>query len=199
MKIVQLPYLELGYLDKVTTPFPYVYTPRALNKKLAISLLDWLEVSAPWTLRETDFYEQYEFNLYKASLPPDLEFITSTEYLSQVKEFMEDIFNVRLSERINFTAHKLLPGQTIRIHNDFIPSQESHRILIQLNRSWSDENGGMFVLFNSEDPKDVHKIIRPVHNSLIAFEISDKSNHAVSTINQGKRYTIVYSFYRGEE
>lgn len=199
MKVAQSPFLEIGPLQKVVDPFPYAYTSKALDGDLALNLLGWLEDSAPWRLRETDFYEQYEFNFYEASLPSNLAFITSSEYLSKVKDFIEDTFNVNLDEHIDVTAHKLLPGQTIRIHNDFIPGLETHRILIQLNRSWPDENGGMLVLFNSDDPKDIHKIMRPAHNSLVAFEISHKSNHAVSTIHQGERFTLVYSFHRSEE
>jgi hypothetical protein len=35
------------------------------------------------------------------------------------------------------SAHKLTAGQTIRIHNDWIRGEETHRVLIQVNDGWS--------------------------------------------------------------
>ena len=92
------------------------------------------------------------------------------------------------------TAHKLLPGQTIRVHNDHRPRGETHRLLVQLNRGWDDEQGGLLLLFGSAAADDVRRILRPTHRSATAFEISPKSFHAVSTIRRGERYTLVYSF-----
>ena len=80
------------------------------------------------------------------------------------------------------------------IHNDFIEEGESHRILIQLNRGWLDEQGGLLMLFGSSSPGDVQRVIRPLHRSAFGFSISDCSYHAVSTIAEGERYTLVYSF-----
>jgi Rps23 Pro-64 3,4-dihydroxylase Tpa1-like proline 4-hydroxylase len=95
---------------------------------------------------------------------------------------------------VEVTAHKLLPGQTIRIHNDYVEGGESHRLLIQLNRGWTDSQGGLLMLFDSSRIDDVRRVIRPLHASATAFAISAKSFHAVSTIRGGERYTLVYSF-----
>ena len=116
--------------------------------------------------------------------------------LECVKGLVQDAFEVVLSDRIDVTAHKLLPGQRIRLHNDYIPGAETHRVLVQLNRGWEDENGGLLMFFNSSDPADIHRILRPSHNSCVAFEISPDSNHAVTTIHGGERFTLVYSFYK---
>jgi hypothetical protein len=92
-------------------------------------------------------------------------------------------------------AHKLLPGQRIAIHNDYLVVEETHRLTIQLNRGLSDADGGFFMLFNSGDPADIHRVLRPVRNTAIAFMISPESYHAVSRLHGGVRYTLVYSFY----
>jgi Rps23 Pro-64 3,4-dihydroxylase Tpa1-like proline 4-hydroxylase len=157
--------------------------------------LDWLEKDAPWGLRVADFYEQYEFSLADAQLPEVLFDTFSPSSLAMLREHVASVFGNALAERIDVTAHKLISGQRIRIHNDFISGQESHRLLIQLNRGWMDENGGALVLFNSYDPGDVHRILRPVHNSGVLFEISQNSLHAVTPINHGVRFTLVLSFY----
>lgn len=199
MKTSTNPYLKIGPVTKYEAPFPHSFSPNTFNTEFSMELLSWLEKSAPWTLVETDFYEQYEFSFYDINLPSRLLSLVDDEYLYQVKQFMENEFAITLDDKIDCTAHKLIPGQRIRLHNDFIPGMETHRLLIQLNRGWIDENGGMLMLFNSTDPSDLGKIYRPIHNSAFAFEISAKSNHAVSTIKGGERFTLVYSFYRNRE
>jgi Rps23 Pro-64 3,4-dihydroxylase Tpa1-like proline 4-hydroxylase len=159
-------------------------------------MLRWLETDAPWRLRIAEFYEQYEFSFLDADLPTDVGKIFSREALDTLKREMEQTFAVTLADKIDIAAHKLVPGQKIKVHNDFIPGQESHRILIQLNRGWSQENGGVLMFFNSDDARDIHGAFLPAHNTSVAFEISPRSFHAVSAIASGHRYTLVLSFYR---
>jgi Rps23 Pro-64 3,4-dihydroxylase Tpa1-like proline 4-hydroxylase len=187
--------LPLTSLEVFSQPFPYFTATQVFGDALSSSILDWLETEAPWKLVETDFYEQYEFSLYDALRPSHLEFITAPRFLEKLRSTTEHIFGVRLREKPDCTAHKLLPGQRIRIHNDFLPGQETHRVLVQLNRGWNEDQGGFLMFFNSEDPSDVHRVFPPVHNSVVGFAISPASNHAVSTIHGGGRFTLVFSFY----
>jgi len=179
-----------------STPFPYYISEEALTKEASESLLGWLESDAPWQLVETGFYEQYEFSFFSMDLPSSIAALIDKPNLESVKGLVQDAFGVALSDRIDVTAHKLLPGQRIRLHNDYIPEAETHRVLVQLNRGWDDENGGLLMFFNSSDPADIHRVLRPSHNSCVAFEISPDSNHAVTTIHGGERFTLVYSFYK---
>jgi Rps23 Pro-64 3,4-dihydroxylase Tpa1-like proline 4-hydroxylase len=176
-------------------PFRYSVIPSALEPDVAGTLLDWFEKDAPWTLRIAEFYEQHEFVLTNEVLPAHLRGLFSATELGALRAHVEQLFGVRLAERIDITAHRLTKGQRIRIHNDYIPGQETQRLLIQLNRGWLDENGGALMLFNSREPTDVHRILRPVHNSGLLFEISSDSLHAVTPINGGERFTLVMSFF----
>ncbi len=176
-------------------PFPYFTAEEGFGEVISSAFLEWLENEAPWKLVEKDFYEQYEFSLLDAPLPPHLMFITERRFLDELRMKVGKVFGRQLSERIDCTAHKLVQGQTIRIHNDFIPGEETHRLLLQLNRGWSDTQGGYLMLFNSQDPSDVHKVFVPTNDSVFGFAISEKSNHAVSTIHGGERFTVVFSFY----
>ena len=176
-------------------PFPYLTAVEGLGEVNSSAFLEWLETEAPWNLVEKDFYEQYEFSLLDAPLPAHLKFLTERPFLRDLRVKVERLFGRRLSERIDCTAHKLVQGQTIRIHNDYIPGEETHRLLLQLNRGWRDAQGGYLMLFNSQDPSDVHRVFLPANDSVVGFAISERSNHAVSTVHGGERFTIVFSFY----
>ncbi|MFD4121318.1 cyclophane-containing peptide 2OG-Fe(II) oxygenase YhhC [Alcaligenes faecalis] len=177
------------------SPFRYSLIPECLSPDICTKLLEWLEADAPWSLRIADFYEQHEFSFDDVKLPtPIAEAFSQTE-MEKLRSHVEQFFNTSLSSRIDVTAHRLTYGQRIRIHNDFIPGEESHRLLIQLNRGWQDSNGGMLVFFNSNNPADIHRVLRPLHNSGVLFEISPASLHAVTPIQDGQRFTLVLSFF----
>ena len=182
-------------LEVRSEPFDHFYMPTAFGDQESLTVLNWLQTKAPWKLVTEDFYTQYEFDLKDASLPKEVDFLRDRKFLDHLIRQFESVFSLKLSDLVDVTAHKLITGHTIRLHNDFIPDQETHRLLIQLNSNWKDENGGFLLFFRSSDPKDVDRIIRPVHNSAVGFAISPKSNHAVTTIHDGERYTLVYSFY----
>jgi Rps23 Pro-64 3,4-dihydroxylase Tpa1-like proline 4-hydroxylase len=198
MDVVSGKSLDLSTVEVFTEPFPYLVSPEAFSADESLEVLAWLETGAPWQLVRADFYEQYEFSIIDAHLPERLAFLWQESFLEDLRERVGSLFRVGLSRRIDLTAHKLVPGQRIRIHNDFVPGQESHRLLIQLNHGWTEEEGGLLLFFNSADPADVHKIFRPAHNSAVGFAITPDSHHAVSAVHGGERFTLVYSFYGGE-
>lgn len=161
--------------------------------ELAERTLTWMENSAPWTLRIASFYEQWEMHLREEELPEDVRDVLAPATIDGLtRELLPDLLGAR--ELIEVTAHRMVAGQTIRIHNDFRPGGETHRMLIQLNRSWADHQGGLLMLFGSGRAEDVQRVIRPLHGSGFGFRISETSFHAVSTITAGERFTLVYSF-----
>lgn len=189
------PYALLGPAESAEAPFRYFLSERCLLPGIESALLDWLETDAPWRLVETDFYEQYEFDLRDARLPRPLGALVAPDKLDRLRRRMEDALGDALGPEIQAVAHRLDPGQRIAIHNDMREGGETHRLTVQLNRGLNDEDGGFFMLFNSDDPGDVHRILRPVSASAIGFAIGPDSHHAVSRLHGGTRFTLVYSFH----
>ena len=175
-------------------PFPHTTATGLLPGELSSRALEWLEVSAPWKLRIASFYEQWEMHLSPGTLPDGLADLITPTTIGHLSDVMLTPLTSEGLALIEATAHKLVSGQTIRIHNDFLEGEETHRLLIQLNRGWSDDRGGLLMLFSSRSPDDVRRIIRPLHRSAVAFPITPQSFHAVSTIRTGERFTLVYSF-----
>ena len=191
--------LRLSNVEVFSKPFHYIVSPEVFDPQAGYTILAWLESNAPWELVKADFYEQFECSLWEVQLPTSLLFLREYAFVAAIKQRMAELFKVDLGHRVDITAHKLVPGQRIRLHNDFILGAETHRLLIQLNRGWQDNNGGLLLFFNSADSADIHKIFLPVHNSAVGFAISTTSYHAVSTVHAGERFTLVYSFYERKD
>lgn len=179
-------------------PYKHFFSNYSIDECLKESIQNWLLNDAQWNLVEASFYTQYEFSLKDTELPHFLKFIISTEYLSDLKARMEEIYAVDLLDNIDVVAHKLTKGHVIKIHNDFLNEdsiKESHRLLMHFNSNWNVENGGLCMIFTNNDASSIHNIIVPTGNLLQSFEISENSHHAVSEIYSGERLTIIFTFY----
>jgi hypothetical protein len=185
-----LPMLKRRSVEE--SPFRYATFLDCLRSELGDELLAWLETDAPWRLTRTDFYEQYEFSCWD-SRSCLASFLTSREVLELVRAEMGDIFDRAFEDGIDVVCHRLLPPQKIGIHNDHLLGQETHRLTIQINRGLASSDGGVLMLFNSDDAVDIHRLLRPVSLSGFAFEISAYSHHAVSQMHGGERFTLIYS------
>lgn len=115
--------------------------------------------------------------------------------LQRIRLVLEQSFQVQLEDRFEAVAHKMIKGQKIGIHNDFGAPWRTHRLVVQLNRGFSEDHGGQLIFFNSHDPSDVHRAFRPVHNTAVGFALTSAAYHAVTEITEGVRYSIVYSFW----
>ena len=176
-------------------PFRHAQIPNLLSLALADALLAWLRDEAPWKLRVESFYEQYEFSLLSSPPPDHLKQLTAPRFLAEVRNLLQMALDApRSLVLVDIAAHVLRPGQTIRVHNDFLGGEETHRVLVQVNEGWAVEQGGLLMLFGSSSATDVRKLVLPTHRSGFAFEISRASYHAVSTIKNGDRFTLVYTF-----
>jgi Rps23 Pro-64 3,4-dihydroxylase Tpa1-like proline 4-hydroxylase len=186
--------LLLEQVSFTELPFPHFSTNKALNDELAKDLLAWLKDCDLWSYTQTSFYTQYEFSLLDMELPINLKSLHDPIFIKRMSKTLSAFFTQDDLKLVGITAHKLLDGYKMGVHNDFIGREETHRLVIQLNDGWDENNGGYLMLFNSKNPNDVSSVIMPIHNSGLAFEISKSSYHAVSTVRNFERYTLVYTF-----
>ena len=191
-------FLTFDNAIKKVVPFPHLRIVDILGPDDADHVLHWLREKAPWKLTVADFYEQYECSLLDSTLPPGAESLVETDFVEKICVELGCFFEIEQRlELLEVTAHKLTAGQTIRIHNDFLGGEETHRLLIQLNTGWEASQGGLLMLFQSDAPESLQSVLLPTHGSGFAFEIGARSFHAVSSIKTGERYTLVYTFRSG--
>ena len=143
-----------------------------------------------WKFHKEAFFEQYE---YKVNHKNELFF---QEIGLEIKSLLEHEFNVELSDDFAIVFHKLTPGQRISIHNDCpILGYETHRLVLNLNDEYEDNNGGHFYICSERNSESIFKILRPIVNSGFGFEASKNSYHAIGKVLCRDRYSLVFSFY----
>lgn len=189
------PPLDLSAAVSRSQPFTCFTVAQAVTKELEEALLAWFESEAPWQLAVMDFYEQYEFDVQDVVVPKELMALFSECSLDELRRSVGTLLGASLKPQIEITAHKLNRSQKIRIHNDARPDGETHRLLIQVNRGWSEANGGLLMLFRGPEVEMLNDVIAPSSRSAFGFQISAASYHAVSQVHHGDRYTLVFSFY----
>jgi Rps23 Pro-64 3,4-dihydroxylase Tpa1-like proline 4-hydroxylase len=180
--------------EDYSAPFPHFRVPQLFSARTADAIVEWLDADAPWKLRIAEFYEQHEFSLMDGEAPAEILEVVSIEFVDAIAQALSQHLSAPTLELVDVCMHRLVRGQTIRIHNDHIGKAETHRLVVQLNRGWSPEQGGLFMLFARDDPESVSDILVPTHRSAFGFEISPRSHHAVSTVHAGYRDTLVYTF-----
>ena len=178
-----------------SSPFPHVVLPTSFAGSYISDLLNWLENDAPWELTNESFYTQFEFSFADLKTAPDYILdLNNPSMLSPLRRSMESWFETGLSDKVDLTAHKLVSGHEIGVHNDYLPGGETHRLIVAINREWTPDFGGFLLLLGGENPNTLSKIIPPHSGSAFAFPISTKSYHAVSRIRYGERFSLIYSF-----
>lgn len=180
-------------------PFRHFVLPEFMSLSAAESLLHWFETEAEWKSHVEDgFYECFNLDLKAVELPKTLAFLTDQAMTSELRQWMGEAFSVPLGSEIDVAAHKLVPPQRMGVHTDFGPIGQTHRLLVQLNRGWTPQNGGLLMMFDEPEPgepSDRHRYYLPSNRSGIGFEISSRSFHAITPVAEGERYTLCFSFY----
>jgi Rps23 Pro-64 3,4-dihydroxylase Tpa1-like proline 4-hydroxylase len=180
-------------------PFPHMRIQRILRRETADRALGWMRTKAPWALRVESFYQQYEFSFLSIDPEPEVRGLVTPPFIEVVRRALAKVFSVEEElDLVDIGAHLFRPGQTIRIHNDYLEGEETHRLLIQLNAGWDVKQGGILMLFGDRNPESLAKSISPTHGSGFAFEISQASFHAVTSITEGERFTLVYTYRRSQ-
>lgn len=176
-----------------TNPFPHVICSQILFPKVACEIQRELEF-ASWRLVETDFYQQHEFSLLDCPYAPG-PLLTALRDVVLGDEFA--LLLSRLTGHaglriVDIACHKSTPGQAIGIHTDYSEDEEICRLTLHFNESWKLEEGGLFVVFGSENPNSAVAAFLPEMNTAILFEISERSFHAVTCVDGMRpRYSIV--------
>lgn len=174
-------------------PFPHFAVPNFVDRDLGDSLLEWFETDAQWGTYNGD-----GFCVRESNLQLQLKELVSGSFSEYLSSEVARVFGAKLSNRVDVTAHRLSAPRHIGIHTDYGRTKQTHRLVVQINRGWKAEWGGLLLFLSSRAPgesTDQDRVFVPHHCCAMCFELSPRSFHAVSPISCGVRYTLCFAFY----
>jgi hypothetical protein len=167
------------------SPFPFFYVNSAFSEEQCAALEDLFLLDGEWQHRDGAFY--------RCSLRDVTEHIPAA-FQTEVLDSMREITGLPLTNRVLVTAQRMLPGQVIGIHSDRpLVGYEIARLVVQLNRQWQAEHGGVLELFASPESEAVFRV-NPEYNKAFGFLLHADSYHGVTEVTQ-PRQTVVFNFW----
>jgi hypothetical protein len=167
------------------SPFPFFYVNSAFSEEQCAALEYLFLQDGEWQHRDGAFY--------RCSLKDVTESIPTT-FLTEVLGRMREITGLPLMNRVVVTAQRMQPGQVIGIHSDRpLVGYEIARLVVQLNKQWQAEHGGVLELFSSAESEAVFSV-NPEYNKAFGFLLHVDSYHGVTEVTQ-PRQTVVFNFW----
>jgi hypothetical protein len=192
----QIPADDILAFDKVvrkTAPYDHIVSPRFYTETFAETLLGWLEARQDWHQRAGILFDLHELGFSHFRGCKEIEGIWDGAVLARLRDAVTRAIGTPVSSRINIHAHRMVADQFTNIHTDMIP-EETHRVVVQLNRGRADDSGGNLMLLTGARPADMSVVFKQASNSAIGFKLGAESFHAVGRVKTGTRFTIIYTF-----
>ena len=166
-------------------PFPFFLVNAAFSEEQCAALDQLFLQDIEWQHRDGVFY--------RCSICDVTEIIPAT-FQAEILARMREITGLPLVNRVLVTAQRMLPGHVIGIHSDrpFL-GYEIARLVVQLNKQWQAEHGGVLELFSSPEGEAVFGV-NPEYNKAVGFLLHADSYHAVTEVTQ-PRQTVVFNFW----
>lgn len=166
-------------------PFPFFLVNAAFSEAQCVALEQLFSQGIEWQHRDAAFY--------RCSLS-DVTGIIPATFQTEILARMREITGLPLVDRVLVTAQRMLPGQVIGIHSDRpLLGYEIARLVVQLNKRWQAEHGGVLELFSSPEGEVVFSV-NPEYNKAFGFLLHAESYHGVTEATQ-PRQTVVFNFW----
>lgn len=166
-------------------PFPFFYVTPAFSEEQCAALECLFLQDGDWQHRDGDFY--------RCSLR-DITENFPARFQTEVLARMREITGLPLVNRVVVTAQRMLPGHVIGVHSDRpLLGYEFARLVVQLNKQWQPEHGGVLELFSSPESAASFRL-NPEYNAAFGFLLNADSYHGVTEAAQ-PRQTVVFNFW----
>ena len=167
------------------SPFPFFLVKSAFSAAQCAALERLFLVAGEWQHRDGAFY--------RCSLRDVTEEI-SADLRSGVIDRMRAITGLPLVDRVAVTAQRMLPGHQIGVHSDRpLLGYEIARLVVQLNKDWQPDHGGVLELFDQPDSEAVFRV-NPGYNEAFGFLLHADSHHGVTAVTR-PRQSLVFNFW----
>ncbi|MHB1331821.1 MAG: 2OG-Fe(II) oxygenase [Sulfuriferula sp.] len=166
-------------------PFSFFVVNAAFSEAQCAALEKLFSQANEWQHQDGGFY--------RASLCDVTEIIPAA-FQAEILARMREITGLPLVNRVLVTAQRMQPGQVIGIHSDRpLLGYEIARLVVQLNKQWQAEHGGVLELFSSPGGDAVFSV-NPEYNKVFGFLLHADSYHGVTEVTQ-PRQSVVFNFW----
>ncbi|XP_046743002.1 prolyl 3-hydroxylase OGFOD1 [Diprion similis] len=141
-------------------------------------------------LKDVESFSKY-MDLYKFEQTEDLANVKSESiaelyrtFESDLTDWMKNNIRIDLSGKISMSSARYSDTDYLLCHDD---NMRDRRIafILYLSENWTAQDGGSLDIFDTDEngqPKCIVRSLIPEYNSMIFFEVSDKSYHQVSEV-----------------
>jgi 2-oxoglutarate-Fe(II)-dependent oxygenase superfamily protein len=190
---------------RTAQPFPHVVLDNLFSSDTLDSLLEELPpASSPkWVNERHD--RMIKSNLRSAVDLSDQSFLfAATLHSASFLYFISEITGIQAllpDPYLSGAGYHVIPsGGKFDVHADrnmdhFSGLERRLAMLVYLNKAWEPQFGGQLELWN-QDATRCEKVIEPIFNRTVIFEIADKNFHAVQPVNdRSGRKRISFAVY----
>ena len=169
-------------------PFPHVLIDEVLNNSQCLILCRYLE-RLQWKKSQSRFYG---FDVApKGHL---LEMLLPDSIISAIIRATLRLPRISRGGKVRISAHRYRPGDGIGPHTD--AGVHAYRFILNLNRGWSPEDGGMWLL--SDNARLTEPVlIAPKNNSGFGFATGPRTFHALAERSASEAYSVIFEFALG--
>ena len=123
--------------------------------------------------------------------------------MTEVRAWIMDMMDVELEENtLDLFCAKYNQTDTLLCHDDELEGRKIAFIFYLSRESWTEKDGGLLELFNTDDNGDPGEVVRkllPRQNSFAFFEVSPVSFHQVSEVlSQTKERLSLSGWFHGK-
>ncbi|SIS90489.1 2OG-Fe(II) oxygenase family protein [Neptunomonas antarctica] len=166
-------------------PFSFFSVASAFSEEQCAALECLFVQAGEWQHHDGDFY--------RCALKDVTENIPAT-FQTEVLVRMREITGLPLVNRVLVTTQRMLPGHVIGLHSDRpLLGYEFVRLVVQLNKEWQPDHGGVLELFSSPESAASFRL-DPEYNAAFGFALHAESYHGVTEVSQ-PRQTVVFNFW----
>ena len=179
----------------VSSPYPHHHSNQALQKADFEHVAEWMREHALWKRKVTAFYDQFNC----INVDGMLDDHQRASITARIQSTAERALGIPLHDYCELTAHRMVKGQRIGIHNDDPtddPEYENVRVLVFVGRSARHEVPGLLMLDRSNPDDDVQAVQYDFcPNQALYMPLGPTSFHAVLEVENGHRDTLLFSFW----
>lgn len=166
-------------------PFPFFFVQAAFSAVQCVALEQLFLQASDWQHQDGVFY--------RCSLCNVTEHIP-VSFQREVLARMREITGLPLVDHMHVTVQRMQPGHEIGIHSDRpLLGYEIARLVLQLNKEWQADHGGVLQLFSSRE-SEAEFSVNPEYNKAVGFLLHGDSYHAVTAVSQ-PRQSVVFNFW----